>query len=306
MRNVVKNLLTGVCFASVMAVSAVAQDIRIPHRQGEVTLTATPQKVLVMDWAAVDTLDAMGVQVSGVPGSNAPTYLKKYEGDDYLKIGSLVEPDVEMIAAADADLMIVGARSRKVQPQLNEILPTVDLSIDNGDFIESVKANITELGAVFGKEDRAAEMVAELDGKVARLREAAEGQGRALTLVASGGKLGVYGPDSRTGWLHNEIGFPAVMDDVDDRSDRGDAASYELILEANPDWMFVVDRDAAIGSEGASPAETLLDNELVHQTTAWKNGNIVYLNPQEAYIVMNGYQAISDLLDQVYDAVSKG
>ncbi|WP_241557855.1 siderophore ABC transporter substrate-binding protein [Falsirhodobacter deserti] len=276
----------------------------IKHQQGEVTLPATPEKVLVLDWATVDTLDAMGVSVAGVPGANAPSYLAKYESDDYLKIGSLFEPDVEAVAAADADLMIVAARSREAQPQLNGILPTIDLSIDNGNFIDSVEANIAELGRIFDKEDRAAEMTAELDAKVERLREAAQGQGRALTLVVSGSKIGVYGPDSRTGWLHNEIGFPSVMDDVDDRSDRGDAASYEFILDKNPDWMFVVDRDAAVGNEGASPAKAVLDNELVRQTNAWKNGQVVYLNPEEAYVVMNGYQALTGLLDQVYEAVT--
>lgn len=304
MGSVARHVLAGVGLASAMALSAGAQEITIQHRQGEVTLPAPPEKVLVMDWAIIDTLDAMGVEVDGVPGSNAPDYLSGYEGDDYLKVGSLFEPDVEAIAAADADLMIVGGRSRSVQPQLNEILPTIDMSIDNGAFIESVKANVTELGEIFGREDRAAEMNAELDAKVASVREAAEGQGNALTLVVNGGKIGVYGPDSRTGWIHNELGFPSVMENVDDRSDRGDAASFEYILDANPDWLFVVDRDAAVGNEGGQAAKVVLDNELVRQTNAWKNDHVVYLNPQEAYIVMSGYQAVNALLDQVHAAVA--
>lgn len=286
------------------AFTAAAQEITIPHAQGEVTLPARPEKVLVLDWATVDTLDAMGVPVAGVPGGNTPTYLKKYEGEEYLKVGSLFEPDVETVAASGADLMIVAARSRKAQPQLNEILPTVDFSIDNENFIDSVEARITELGEIFGKEDRAAEMVAELDAKVQRLHDAAQGKGRALMLVVSGGKIGVYGPDSRTSWLLKEVGFPSVMSEVDDRSDRGDAASYEFILEKNPDWMFVVDRDAATGNADAQPAKAVLDNELVRQTTAWKEGQVIYLNPQEAYVVMNGYQALNSLLDQVYAAVT--
>lgn len=303
MRSAARHFMAGLCLVSATAMAAGAQDITIAHKQGEVTLPARPESVLVMDWAIVDTLDAMGVDVAGVPGSNAPTYLEKYNGADYLKVGSLFEPDVEAIAASGADLMIVGGRSRKAYPQLTEILPTVDMSVDNGAFIDSVKANVTELGEIFAKQDRATEMNTELDARVARVRDAAEGQGRALMLVVSGGKIGVYGPDSRTGWIHNDLGFPSVLDGVDDRSDRGDAASYEFILESNPDWMFVVDRDAAVGNEGAQPARATLDNELVRQTTAWKNDHVVYLNPQEAYVVMSGYQAVNDLLEQVYDAV---
>ncbi|QUS35322.1 siderophore ABC transporter substrate-binding protein [Falsirhodobacter algicola] len=302
MRMKLGAVLGGLCLAVAGSVSA--QSITIPHRQGEVTLDSRPERVVVMDWANVDNLDALGVSILGVPGSNAPEYLSKFRSDDYLKLGSLQEPDVEGIAAADPDLVIVAARSRQSQPQLNRIAPTVDLSIDNDDFIDSVTANITELGEIFGKEDRAAEMNAELRSKVDRLHDAVQGKGRALTLVTSGGKIGVYGPESRTGWLHKEVGFPSVLDDVDDRSDRGDAASYEFILETNPDWIFVVDRDTAIAAEGGQAAAALLDNELVHQTTAWKEGHIVYLDPQKAYIVMNGYQAVSDLLDQVYEAVT--
>ncbi|WP_435171420.1 siderophore ABC transporter substrate-binding protein [Falsirhodobacter sp. 1013] len=299
-----RHLLAGFGLASVLAFQAGAQEVTITHRQGEVTLPAAPEKVLVLDWAAIDTLDAMGVAIAGVPGSNAPDYLSKYNGDDYLKVGSLFEPDVEAIAAADADLLILGGRSAKAYPQVEGLLPTVDLSVDNGAFLDSVTSNITELGEVFGKHDRAKEMVAELEAKVAKVRDKAQDKGRALMLVVSGSKIGVYGTDSRTGWIHNELGFPSVMDAVDDRSDRGDAASYEFILDRNPDWMFVVDRDAAVGSEAGTSAKTVLDNELVRKTNAWKNDHVVYLHPQEAYVVMNGYQAVNTLLDQIDAALT--
>lgn len=291
-----------VCLSIMLAVPAAAE-ITVTHRQGEVTLPAVPQKVLVLDWATIDNLDALGVAVVGVPGGNVPDYLSKYAGDDYLKVGSLFEPDFETVAGAEADLMIVAARSREAQPQLNQILPTVDLSGDNTDMIGSLKANLTELGAIFGKEDRAAELVAELDAKVERLRDAAAGKGNALTLVTNGGKIGVYGPGSRTGWLHSAIGFPAVKENVDDRTHTGDGASFEYILESNPDWLFVVDRDAGVGGDTGA-ARALLDNELVRQTTAWQKDQVVYLEPMRAYIVMNGYTALTSLLDQVYEKVA--
>lgn len=303
MGSVVRHLFTGVAAATLLSTAAFAQEITIPHAQGEATLPARPEKVLVMDWAVVDTLDQLGVDIAGVPGSNAPDYLSKYEGEDYLKIGSLFEPDVEAIAGSGADLMILGGRSRRAYDQVSDVLPTIDMSIDNLDFLDSVEARTTELGRIFGTEDRAAEMNEELEAKVAAVRDAAEGQGSALSIVVAGGKIGVYGPDSRTGWIHNELNFPSVMDGVDDRSDRGDAASFEFILDRNPDWLFVVDRDAAVGNEGGQPAKAVLDNELVRQTNAWKNGHVVYLDPEDAYIVMNGYTAVNNMLDQIQTAL---
>ena len=65
----------------------------------------------------------------------------------------------------------------------------------------------------------------------------------------------------------------------------------------------MIDRDAGVGNEGA--AEQLLDNELIHQTNAWKNGHVVYLEPQAAYVTMHGYQGLILLLDQVTTALNK-
>jgi iron complex transport system substrate-binding protein len=83
--------------------------------------------------------------------------------------------------------------------------------------------------------------------------------------------------------------------------------SFEYLAEVNPEWLFVIDRDAGIGraTDPGKAAAQVLDNELVHQTNAWKKKQIVYLDPQAAYIVSSGYTALTTLLDQVYKAVSE-
>ena len=45
-----------------------------------------------------------------------------------------------------------------------------------------------------------------------------------------------------------------------------------------------IDRDAAIGREG-SPARSMLDNELIRPTKAWKTGRVVYLNNYNWYLL---------------------
>ena len=81
---------------------------------------------------------------------------------------------------------------------------------------------------------------------------------------------------------------------------HGDAISFEFILEANPDWLFVIDRDAATG-EGSSAA--ILDNELVNQTNAVKNGHVVNIDPVRSYIINGGLPAFTTLVDQVGTAI---
>lgn len=293
-----KNLLALAFTASLtMTGTAVLAEITIPHAQGETVIKAVPQTVMVTDWASFDNLTSLGVPVIGVPGSNVPGHLADKVTDDMQRIGSLQEPDIEAIAAANPDLVIVAARSRTSYPVISKIVPTIDSSIDNAAMIDGVKETLATYGKIFDREAQAAELTATLDAKVEQARAAAEGKGTGLVIVTNAGKIGVYGPESRVSWVYKTLNVPSVFDEVDDRDHGGDAITFEYLLKTNPDWLFVVDRDAGVGNEGA--AQALLDNELIHQTNFWKNGQIVYLDPAASYVTMNGYDAVTLLLDQV-------
>ncbi|WIY53460.1 ABC transporter substrate-binding protein [Devosia sp. YIM 151766] len=281
-----------------LASASIAQDKVITHPQGETTISGVPAKVLTQDWAVFDNLNALGVAVAGVPSSNAPSYLGDQVPADALPIGSLFEPDFEGIAAEEADVYFIAGRSASAYPTAKDIVPTIDLSVNNTEFVSGIKHNITTLGEIFDLQVRAEELNAALDAKVAEATAAAEGKGTALVLVTNAGKLGVYGADSRVAWVYNEIGMSSALDSVKDGDHGGDAVSFEFLLEVNPDWVFVVDRDAGTG-ESAGAAAALLDNELFNQTNAAKEGHVVYLDPQASYISMHGYQGVMLLLDQV-------
>lgn len=279
--------------------AALAQSFEIEHQQGTTAIEAVPNTVMVADWAAFDNLEALGIEVSGVPSTAMPPYLASKLPADVQTIGSLQEPDIEGIVANDPDLVIVAARSRTAYPTLSGFVPTIDLSVDNENLIDGVKANLTTLGEIFDHESKAAELIAALDAKIEEARQAAEGKGTGLVIVTNAGNLGVYGPGSRVAWIYDALDIPSVFDAVDDSDHGGDAISFEYLLETNPDWLFVVDRDAGVGGEGA--ARALLDNELIHETSFWQNDHIVYLDPAAAYVTMHGYSGLILLLDQVIE-----
>jgi iron complex transport system substrate-binding protein len=274
-----------------------AEPTVVRHAQGATTLDGVPRTVVVTDWAAFDNLQALGVPVAGVPASATPPYLADLVPTETLRVGSLQEPDIEGIAAAQPDLAIVANRSRRAYPTLAELTPTLDMTVDNADIVGGVKASLVQYGAIFGREARAAELTAALDAKVAEARKAAQGRGTGLVIVTNGGRLGVYGPGSRVAWIYDALAIPSVFASVDDGDHGGDAVSYEYLLDKNPDWLFVVDRDAGIGQEGS--ARATLDNELVHGTTFWRKNQIVFLDPAAAYVTMHGYTGLMLLLDQV-------
>lgn len=282
---------------------ALAQEIVVKHTQGETKLPAVPRKVLVFDVASLDALDALGVDVAGVPSFKFPPSLAKYEGAGYTKIGSLFEPDFEAVNAAGADLIIVGGRSSAKYAELAKIAPTIDLTVNAQDYIGSVRGNVETLGRIFGKEAEAAAQLAELDKSIADVREAAAGAGKGLLILTTGGKMSAYGPGSRFGVLHSDYGVKPAREDLK-AANHGQAVSFEFILETNPDWLFVIDRDSAIGREGVS-AKQFLDNELVGQTTAWKTGQVVYLDPVNWYLVGGGINALKANADQIAKALRK-
>lgn len=83
------------------------------------------------------------------------------------------------------------------------------------------------------------------------------------------------------------------MDAEIDTSTHGNEASFEFIVEKDPNYIFVLDRDVSIQTECAQLAQEVLENGLVIGTRAYQDGNIVYLdNPAVWYTAEGG---ITDL-----------
>lgn len=293
-----------IVMASLISGAALAEEIQVTHAQGETTVSTNPETVITFDLATLDTLDALGIEVDGVPATNMPAYLSKYADSSHAKIGSLFEPDYEAVAALEPDLIIVAGRSSGAFADLSKIAPTIDLTNNWGDFANSIKENSRILGEIFGKSDEVEAMVADLDAAIAETRTAAAEAGTALVVLTSAGEVTNFGPGSRFGWIFDTLGLSpaAVATEGAEAAPHGDAVSFEYVLEANPDWLFVIDRDAATGAEGAAAA--VLDNELVAQTKAAQSGHVVYVDPIRAYIVNGGLPAFATLVEQIGDALA--
>lgn len=284
-----------------LTAGASAQEITAEHAQGETVLPSVPEKIFSFDLGTIDTLNAIGVEVDGVPDASFPEHLSQYR--DALKIGSLFEPDYELVNAEQPDVIFVAGRSSSVYPQLSEIAPTLDLSVDWTDFPATIKQRSETLGEIFGKQAEVAELIAGIDANIAAVQEIAPTAGNALFISISGGRISAFGPGSRFGWVHDDLGIVPVIEDVEEAT-HGEAVSFEFLLETDPDWLFVLDRDAAVGTaEGAQPAQQVLDNDLVHQMKAWQNDQMVYVNPVNFYIVNGGLFALNEMIVEVGSAI---
>ena len=271
-----------------------------------VEVPASPSAVITFDIATLDTLDAIGAgeAVVAIPDVVLPDYLSEYA--DLPKVGTLFEPDFEAVAELEPDLIVTAARSTGQYDELSEIATTIDLTgAYAGTFNPAAGLErAAQLGEIFGAEEEVAAKAADIEELTSTITS--EADGTALVLSVSGGEFGAFGEGSRFGYFFDELGFtPAVAaDDLPgaEGSPHGDTVTNEFILSANPDWIIAFDRGAATG-EGSSAEETL-DNELVAQTTAAQEGNVVFLPASELYIVINGLTAIENVLTSVHDELA--
>ncbi len=255
---------------------------------GPVEIADRPETIAVYDIAAIDTLHALGVPVAGVPDR---LYLPELAGlaASAEPVGTLFEPDLEALNALAPDLVIVGGRSSPQAAHTARVAQTIDMTIDGESLLDETRRRITDYGVLFGKADAAAGLVAALDAEAAAVTAGAEGKGGALIVMTNGPKISVYGPASRFGWIHGELGIAAAADGLD-AGQHGDAVSFEFIASTNPDWLIVLDRAAAIGS-GEANALATLDNALVRGTTAWREGQVIVLPAADLYIGAGGANA---------------
>jgi iron complex transport system substrate-binding protein len=79
--------------------------------------------------------------------------------------------------------------------------------------------------------------------------------------------------------------------------------SNELIATTNPDYLFVVDRNAAVLGKVANKAE--VENKLIQQTNAYKNGKIFYLDPDVWFISGGGLISVDLMVDDINQLLDK-
>lgn len=273
------------------------ETVTIKHELDEITVNKNPEKVIVFDFGMLDTLDHLDIPVIGVPQMNIPSYLSKYESDEYENVGGLKEPDFEKIHALQPDLIIISGRQMELYEDFAEIAPTLFIQLDTANYIDSFKHNVKLIGEIFDQEDAVEEELGKIDAAISELQEkSAENDVSALIVLSNGGKVSAYGPGSRFGIVHDVFGIEAVDPSIDVAT-HGQNISFEFIVEKNPDYLYVIDRDAAVNGE--SQAKEVIENDLVANTTAYKEGQIFYLNADYWYLSGGGLISVQEMINEI-------
>ncbi|MPY81045.1 MAG: ABC transporter substrate-binding protein [Actinophytocola sp.] len=194
--------------------------ISVATAKGDVKLKEPATNVVSLEWSYTEELLAMGVTPVGAadtetygswvtaPGSELP--------GSVTDVGSRQEPSIEKIKALDPDLIVSDVdRLTANYDQLSEIAPVVAFDPTTKPQLETMKTNFTELAEAVGKEEKAKEVLGELDAKVdevkGKLADAGE-SGSTFALAqgyTSGGAPGIrmFTNDSMAGSLLESVGL---------------------------------------------------------------------------------------------------
>lgn len=290
---------------------APAEMITVETNNGPVEVPADAERVVALDNTSFATLKALGIEPVAVPKQLLPNNgFEDWQDDEAIAdVGTHREPDLEALNEAEPDLIVGGYRFSEYTEDLAKIAPVLDVTPEAetpGAWLDGLRTQTETLGEVFGAEEQAADIVAEFDAAQTAAEDATDGESVFLA-NASGGKLD--NGAGRIGRLLEGVDLVDVFasEDLNGESVHNDSGlAPETVAEADPDWMIVMDRDAAVSGpdDEFTPAQSLVAalGNVWGESTFFAEDQIIYLDAD--FYKTEGIQAYTGAYEQISDAFS--
>lgn len=268
----------------------------------ELEVPYDPQTIVTLDAASTDILSNLGLADRIIGTTTPEAYLEEYVANA-ANVGTAKTFDVEAIMELQPDIIFMAGRGSDFYDTLTEIAPVVRLTV-SGTVVEGTYTNAKKIASIFGLD---AEMEAKLgvyDERIAAIQKIAGGK-NAIVGMCTGGSFNLLGNDGRCSIIGNELGFNNIGVEANiDTSTHGNEASFEFVVDKAPDYIFVLDRDAATNSEGAQLAKDIMENELIMGTDAYQNGNLIIMEHAGVwYKAEGGFTALGIMLEDLETAL---
>lgn len=257
--------------------------------QSNVELKESSQRPVVYDLATLDTMQALGIPVAGVPKAQFPAYMAGYGDAKYTVAGTLFQPDYEALSQIKPDLIIVGGRSAAKQDVLSKIAPTLDFSVKPATMLQDIERNITQIADMYGKQEQGKALVARIKSEVAELNQLAAQAQPGVLLMAINERIMPQAPGARFGFLFDVFGAKSQLTAKDIPARGGPAFTFDDLAKLQPEWIYVIDRNTGVGAAAGGgeiiPSTKVFDNDKVKSTPAGQKGQIVFLDPKGWYLM---------------------
>lgn len=296
-----------------------ATTVEIIDAHGTVTVPINPRNVIALDNRTYQTLAEWGIELVAAPKAVMPASSPYVDNEEVQDIGNHREPNLEIIAAADPELVIVGQRFGNYYEEIKKLVPNavvIDLNIDTSEeaatpgenLVNGLKDSTITLGQIFDKNEEAEKLVADFDQAIENAKSVYNVEDTVMGVIVSGGDIGFSAPSSGRVWgpMYEIFGWTPALEVKDSSSDhQGDEVSVEAIAQSNPDWIFVMDRDASLSSvTDKVPAQDVIDNSPALQNTIAITEKQVIYAPAETYI-NESIQTYLELFDNIEKSLAK-
>ncbi|CAM4336320.1 iron ABC transporter substrate-binding protein [Bacillus manliponensis] len=296
------------------------ETVEVTDAHGTVTVPVNPKNVVALDNRTFETLADWKIELAAVPKAIMPADSPYVVDEKVQDVGNHGEPNLEIIAAVDPELVIVGQRFSGYYEDIKKLVPNaavIDLNIDVSEeaaapgenLVNGLKDTTITLGKIFDKNEEAKKLTADFDQSIKKAKSAYNGKDKVMSVIVSGGDIGFSAPHTGRVWgpMYDIFGWtPALEVKGDSSTDhQGDEVSVEAIAQSNPDWLFVLDRDAPItGETDKVPAQDVIDKSpALQKTTAVSKGQIVYA-PEDTYL-NESIQTYSELFENFAKNLAK-
>lgn len=237
----------------------------------EISLSAVPQTMVVMNPGAAEVLYAIGAQDRILALGEYCNYPE--ETADVKKVGTGQNTNLEELIALDPDCVISSTMTQdEAVFQTLEQAGIPVIIIDATD-IEGTYDNIGKLGLLAGREEAADNLIAQMQVEFAELAKLTENLDRQKAYVEiSPLAYGLW--SCGTGTFQDELLAAAGLDNVFHDIQGWQQVSEEQVLARNPDVIFTTMEYF----ENTDPIEEILSREGWQNTAAIKAGRVVLVD----------------------------
>lgn len=257
--------------------------VTIAHQYGSTTISKLPQRVISVGGGWTDTLAALDVPIvaeyqtaADSADTGTPPWAKKHGGET-IKITSAADVDITKLAAFRPDIIVAGYLGNKqLYDQLSRLAPTIPVVATDA-VMDTWETLTTTAGKIFGKTDKAEQLVADVNGKLADFKKkypASQNKTFAFGTTTPTGQIGVVtNPKDPSSLLLEQLGFrlsPTVASITGAKSGRAFISPERMDVLASDLLVMWVRQGKPADLAGALPGWTNLPSV--------RSGAVTYLD----------------------------
>lgn len=255
----------------------------------DITFDKAPEKVVAVYQNSIETLLALGLEDKIEIAAGLDHEVKDEYKDAFSKVNYIEEftPSKETVVMEQPDFILswyslfsdknLGDVDYWHQNNINTYM-ALNSGAAQDRTLENEKADILNLGKIFNVEDKANQIVNEIDTKTNEVENSVKDQEKQTTLIIEymDGQIYTYGAKTLGGDMVQKLGAELL-------NQNGGSISEEDLIKLNPDSIFVVYMDRTDEDMSKEAINTVMNNKALSSLNAIKNERVNSIALGEMY-----------------------